>query len=107
MGDDIFSVALALGAESVAELPRSESWLVEVLTDAGDRAPRRGLTVGVVGGSGGAGATTFACALGQVGAGQIEREPGRRGPGRRGQVAGAGAGRVATVCAARRAPAPS
>ncbi len=71
MGDDIFSVALALGAESVAELPRSESWLVEVLTDAGDRAPRRGLTVGVVGGSGGAGATTFACALGQVGAGQL------------------------------------
>ena len=71
MRDDIFSVALALGAESVAELPRSESWLVEVLTDAGDRAPRRGLTVGVVGGSGGAGATTFACALGQIGAGQI------------------------------------
>ncbi len=70
VGDDIFSVALALGAESVAELPRSESWLVEVLTDAGDRAPRRGLTVGVVGGSGGAGATTFACALGQIGAGR-------------------------------------
>ena len=70
-GDDIFSVALALGAESVAELPRSESWLVEVLTDAGDQAPRRGFTVGVVGGSGGAGATTFACALGQIGAGQI------------------------------------
>ena len=64
----LFAVALAVGAESVVELPRSEGWLVEVLTDAGDRAPSRGLVVGVVGGSGGAGATTFACALGQVGA---------------------------------------
>jgi len=64
---DLFAVALAVGAESVVELPRSAGWLVEVLTDAGDRAPSRGLAIGVVGGSGGAGATTFACALGQVG----------------------------------------
>ncbi len=88
MGDDIFSVALALGAESVAELPRSESWLVEVLTDAGDRAPRRGLTIGVVGGSGGAGATTFACALGQVGAGQMSASQVGAGQVAGGQVAG-------------------
>ena len=40
--DDLFAVALSVGAESVAELPRSEAWLVEVLTDAGDRAPSRG-----------------------------------------------------------------
>jgi secretion/DNA translocation related CpaE-like protein len=66
--NDLFAVALAVGAETVTELPRSEAWLVEALTDAGDRAPSRGLTVGVVGGSGGAGASTFACALGQVGA---------------------------------------
>lgn len=66
--DDLFALALAVGAESVAELPRSEAWLVEVLTDAGDRAPSLGRVVAVVGGSGGAGATTFACALGQVGA---------------------------------------
>jgi len=65
---DLFAAALAVGAESVAELPRSEAWLVEALTDAGDRAPSLGRVVGVVGGSGGAGATTFACALGQVGA---------------------------------------
>jgi secretion/DNA translocation related CpaE-like protein len=31
-----------------------------------DSGPARGLTVGVVGGSGGSGATTFACALGQM-----------------------------------------
>jgi len=65
---DMFAVALTVGAESVVELPRSEGWLVESLTDAGDRAPSRGLAVGVIGGSGGAGASTFACALGQVGA---------------------------------------
>src|SRR4051812_46836741 len=64
--DRVFQVALALGAESVAELPRSEGWLVERLTDVVDSGPARGLTIGVVGGSGGAGATTFACALGQV-----------------------------------------
>jgi secretion/DNA translocation related CpaE-like protein len=64
----VFQVALALGAESVAELPRSEGWLVERLTDVVDSGPARGLTVGVVGGSGGSGATTFACALGQIAA---------------------------------------
>jgi secretion/DNA translocation related CpaE-like protein len=66
--DSVFQVALSLGAESVAELPQSEGWLVERLTDVVDSAPARGLTLGVIGGSGGSGATTFACALGQVAA---------------------------------------
>lgn len=67
--DELFRVALEMGAESVARLPRSEGWLTELLTDAGEGEPRtEGLLVGVVGGSGGAGATTLACALGQVGA---------------------------------------
>src|SRR3954470_14467128 len=66
--DRAFQVALAIGAESVAELPRSEGWLVERLTDVVDTGPARGLTIGVMGGSGGSGATTFACALAQVAA---------------------------------------
>ncbi|WP_372727517.1 septum site-determining protein Ssd [Nocardioides sp.] len=66
--DDLFKVALAVGAENVAELPRSGTWLTETLTDAGDPGRSRGLVVGVIGGSGGAGATTFACALGQMAA---------------------------------------
>jgi len=64
--DDLFREALAIGAESVAGLPRSESWLVESLTDVGDGAAAAGMTVGVVGGAGGVGATVFAAALGQV-----------------------------------------
>lgn len=70
--DGLFRLALELGAESVTDLPRSDAWLVETLTDLGDERPARGLTLGVTGGSGGVGATTFACALGQV--------AGRRGP---------------------------
>jgi secretion/DNA translocation related CpaE-like protein len=66
--DGLFRVAVALGAEDVSGLPGSAEWVVELLTDLGDRRPSRALTVGVVGGSGGAGATTFACALGQVAA---------------------------------------
>lgn len=65
VADDLFRVALAVGAENVAELPRSEGWVTETLTDLGDTGRVRGLVVGVVGGSGGAGATTFACALAQ------------------------------------------
>jgi secretion/DNA translocation related CpaE-like protein len=51
----------------VVELPSAETWLVELLTDATDaadgRAPRPAHTVGVLAGSGGVGATTFACAV--------------------------------------------
>ena len=38
--DDLFRVALAVGAESVARLPRSEAWLAELLTDLGEGEPR-------------------------------------------------------------------
>ncbi len=65
--DDVFRGALAVGAADVLELPAAATWLVELLTDAADaadgRQPGRARTLGVVGGSGGVGATTFACAL--------------------------------------------
>ena len=38
--DDVFRTALAIGAESVAELPRSEGWVTELLTDVGDTGRR-------------------------------------------------------------------
>lgn len=68
LADEVFRDALGCGAEHVAELPTSETWLVELLTDAGDGAAVPGTLVGVVGGSGGAGATTFSAALGQAAA---------------------------------------
>lgn len=66
VGDDLFREALGLGAETVAGLPASETWLVELLTDVGDGGAAPGVTIGVIGGSGGAGATIFAAALAQV-----------------------------------------
>ncbi|WP_299056838.1 septum site-determining protein Ssd [uncultured Nocardioides sp.] len=65
---DTFRAALALGAEEVCELPRAESHLVALLLDLDDLGRAPGAVLGVVGGSGGAGATTLACALGQVAA---------------------------------------
>ncbi|PVG82415.1 septum site determining protein [Nocardioides gansuensis] len=66
-GCDAFRSALAVGAETVTELPGSAEWLVGLLTDVGE-GERVGRLLGVVGGCGGAGATTLACALAQVGA---------------------------------------
>lgn len=64
--DELFRDALELGAEDVAELPMSEAWVVDLLTDAADGGASRGLTVGVIGGSGGAGSSVFAAALALV-----------------------------------------
>jgi secretion/DNA translocation related CpaE-like protein len=61
--DEVFRSALAIGAEGVAELPAAEGWLVELLTDIADGGARPAMTIGVVGGSGGVGATTFTTAL--------------------------------------------
>lgn len=63
VADDLFRDALGVGAETVAALPASETWLVELLTDIGDGGAAPGVTIGVIGGSGGAGATVFAAAL--------------------------------------------
>lgn len=62
---ELFRTALRLGAEQVVELPGSAGWLVELLADLTEHLAGRGRVIGVIGGSGGAGATTLACALGQ------------------------------------------
>ncbi len=61
--DLLFRAALAVGAEHVVELPAAEEWLVQTLADTAEGPGGRAVTVGVVGGCGGAGATTFATAL--------------------------------------------
>ncbi|BBH17698.1 hypothetical protein Back2_19850 [Nocardioides baekrokdamisoli] len=63
--DAVFRPSLDLGAEAVLDLPSSAPRLAERLADAGEGRVSRALVVGVIGGSGGAGATTFALALAQ------------------------------------------
>lgn len=67
-GDAVFRAALGVGAETVLELPAAERVVTGLFADVGDGVHAAGLVVGVLGGSGGAGATTFAAALAQVGA---------------------------------------
>src|SRR4051812_31742331 len=61
--DDVtdWSSVSAAGAESVQSLPGAEAALVDRLAEAA--APARGVTVALVGGRGGAGTSTLACAL--------------------------------------------
>jgi secretion/DNA translocation related CpaE-like protein len=67
--EPLFRDALLVGAETVVELPAGETWLVERLTDVADGGLRRAVTIAVLGGSGGVGASTFAAALASVAAG--------------------------------------
>jgi secretion/DNA translocation related CpaE-like protein len=55
--------AVAVGADHVYVLPDAESELAGRLTEVADGAPWSAVTVGVIGARGGAGASTFACAL--------------------------------------------
>jgi secretion/DNA translocation related CpaE-like protein len=59
----IWERAFGVGAEHVALLPDAEPWLIARLADAVDGGGPRGVTICVVGGRGGAGASTLAAAL--------------------------------------------
>ncbi|PZT72634.1 septum formation initiator [Streptomyces sp. AC1-42W] len=60
---EVWRRAVEIGAEYVIRLPDSEGWLVDQIANAAEGIGRPALTVGVVGGRGGAGASTLACAL--------------------------------------------
>jgi secretion/DNA translocation related CpaE-like protein len=60
---NIWKRAVAVGAEHVALLPDAEPWLIARMGDAVDGCAVRGLTIAVIGGRGGAGASTLAAAL--------------------------------------------
>lgn len=62
---EVFRAAVEVGVTSVLTLPEGDAALLTALADA-DEVPGRGRAIGVLGGSGGVGASTFACALGQV-----------------------------------------
>ncbi|WCD98496.1 septum formation initiator [Streptomyces sp. HUAS 31] len=55
--------AVEIGADHVLMLPDGEEWLVDRIADVTEGVGRPALTVGVIGGRGGAGASTLACAL--------------------------------------------
>lgn len=60
---EIWRRAVGIGADEVIHLPDGEAWLVDRIADAVEGAGRQALAVGVIGGRGGAGASTLACAL--------------------------------------------
>lgn len=60
---EVWRHALDIGADHVVLLPDGETWLVDRIADVAEGAGEPALTVGVVGGRGGAGASTLACAL--------------------------------------------
>jgi secretion/DNA translocation related CpaE-like protein len=60
---DVWRRAVDIGADHVLVLPDAETWLVDRIADAAEGVGQPALTIGVVGGRGGAGASTLACAL--------------------------------------------
>jgi secretion/DNA translocation related CpaE-like protein len=59
----VWERGVRIGAEGVVVLPDAETWLTGRIADAAEGTGSPALTVGVLGGRGGAGASTLACAL--------------------------------------------
>ncbi|MET8580446.1 septum site-determining protein Ssd [Streptomyces collinus] len=59
----VWKRAVQIGADHVLMLPDGEQWLVDRIADVAEGVGRPALTVGVIGGRGGAGASTLSCAL--------------------------------------------
>lgn len=60
---EVWRQGVDIGADHVLFLPDAENWLVDRIADIAEGAGEPALTIGVVGGRGGAGASTLACAL--------------------------------------------
>jgi secretion/DNA translocation related CpaE-like protein len=59
----VWDLAVEVGADSVVFLPDSQAWLIDRLGEAGDGPTTGGVTVAVLGGRGGAGASILSAAL--------------------------------------------
>ncbi|MFS0694662.1 septum site-determining protein Ssd [Streptomyces nitrosporeus] len=55
--------AVEIGAEYVLCLPDAENWIIDQIANAAEGVGNPALTIGVLGGRGGSGASTLACAL--------------------------------------------
>lgn len=62
-GDDMWPRAVGIGADQVCVLPDAESALLELLANAAEPSTPFGVVVAVIGGRGGAGASSLAAAL--------------------------------------------
>ncbi|GGU41022.1 septum site-determining protein Ssd [Nocardioides albus] len=67
-GEPLLRAALEIGAETMLELPAAETVVAGLLADVSDGEGGDGMVVGIMAGSGGAGATTYAAALASLGA---------------------------------------
>lgn len=67
-GDDVYRLAVDVGAQEVVPLPEGEAWLVEQMAATAEPPGERATAVGVLGGRGGAGASVLAAALGRCAA---------------------------------------
>lgn len=65
---EVWVRGVQLGAEQVLFLPDAQTWLLDRIADAVEGVGTPALTVAVLGGRGGAGASTLACALAVTGA---------------------------------------
>jgi secretion/DNA translocation related CpaE-like protein len=67
--ESVLRWALEIGADHVAEFPGAEPWLMDRLADLADDGSPGGQVWGVIGGTGGVGASTLAAAVAVVAAG--------------------------------------
>lgn len=65
----VWELAVEVGADTVVFLPDAQAWLIDRLGEAGDGPTSGGVTVAVLGGRGGAGASTLSAALACAAAG--------------------------------------
>jgi secretion/DNA translocation related CpaE-like protein len=67
-GDEVYRLAVEIGAQQVIGLPEGETWLVDQMAAATEPTGRRAAVVAVLGGRGGAGASVLAAVLARVAA---------------------------------------
>ncbi len=62
-GEDVYRLAVDIGAQDVAVLPEAQAWLIDRMAAAAEPAAGRGAVIGVLGGRGGAGASVLSVVL--------------------------------------------
>jgi secretion/DNA translocation related CpaE-like protein len=67
-GENVYRLAVDIGAQDVAALPDAETWLVERMAAATEPSVSGATTIAVMGGRGGAGASVLAATLASVAA---------------------------------------